>query len=78
MRFVDIILEILGWLQITFGITIISALVAFGLYWALGERIKTVAIGIVVIGLVIGIVCATSIWKRYGTIAWLSRIRRIS
>ena len=42
------------------------------------ETGKIVAIIIVSIGFIIGAVWATRIWIRYGTIAWLSRITRIS
>lgn len=79
MKLIEIILEIIGWLQITLGVTLASGIIAFLIYlkWD-NESGKTVSIILLSVGFVIGAIWATRIWKKHGTIAWLSRIRRIS
>lgn len=79
MKFFEIILDIIGWLQIAFGVTLLAGLIAFVTYlkWST-ETGKIVAIIIISIGFILGAIWATRIWKKYGTIAWLSRIRKIS
>ena len=79
MKFVEILLEIFGWLQIVSGVTLAAGLVALVIYlnWE-NETGKTIAIIIVSIGFIAGAVWATRIWIKHGTIAWLSRITRIS
>jgi len=79
MKLFEIILEIFGWLQIVIGVTLIAGLIAFVTYlkWS-NETGKVTAIIILSIGFILGAIWATRIWKKHGTIAWLSRIRRIS
>ena len=79
MKLIEIILEIIGWLQITLGVTLASGIIAFLIYlkWD-NESGKTVSIILLSLGFIIGAIWATRIWKKHGTIAWLSRIRRIS
>jgi hypothetical protein len=79
MKLFDIILEILGWLQIVVGVTLGTGLITFLTYlnWN-NETGKIAAIIIVSVGFILGAIWATRIWKKHGTIAWLSRIRRIS
>jgi hypothetical protein len=79
MKLFEIILEVFGWLQIVVGVTLAAGLIAFGTYlkWN-NETRKIVAIFIVSIGFILGAIWATQIWKKHGTIAWLSRIRRTS
>lgn len=79
MKLFEIILEIIGWLQIVLGVTLLAGLIAFATYlkWN-NETGKIVAIIIVATGFISGAIWATRIWKKHGTIAWLSRINRIS
>jgi hypothetical protein len=79
MKLIEIILETIGWLQITLGVTFASGLVAFLIYlkWD-NESGKTVSIILLLLGFIIGAIWATRIWKKYGTNAWLSRIKKIS
>lgn len=79
MKLIEIILEIIGCLQITFAVTLLSGLIALMTYlkWTT-ETGKIVYITIVSIGFILGVIWATRIWKKHGTIAWLSRIKRIS
>lgn len=79
MKLFEILLEIFGWIQIVLGVTLAAGLIAFFIYlkWNNGTG-KSVAIIIVSIGFILGAVWATRIWIKHGTIAWLSRIRKIS
>jgi len=79
MKFFEILLEFFGWLQIVVGVTLGAGLVAILTYleWS-NETGKIIAIVVVSIGFILGAVWATRIWIKHGTIAWLSRIRRIS
>ena len=79
MKFFEILLEIFGWLQIVVGVTLAAGLIALFIYlkWN-SETGKIVAIIIVSIGFILGAILATRIWIKYGTIEWLSRIRRVS
>lgn len=79
MKLIEIILEIIGWFQIVSGVTLCAGLIAGIIYlkWNNGTG-KVIAIIILSIGFLFGVVWATRIWKKHGTIEWLSRIRRIS
>ena len=79
MKIFEILLEIFGWLQIVVGVTLAAGLIALFTYlkWN-SETGKIVAIIIVSIGFILGAIWATRIWIKYGTIEWLSRIRRVS
>ncbi len=79
MKWFMIFLEIPGWLQITIGVTLIAGLLAFLLYlnWDT-EAGKLLAIIITSLGFIIGAAWATYTWRKHGTIAWLSRISRIT
>ena len=79
MKFIKILLEILGWLQIAMGPTIVCGLIAFIIYANKpGVTSKTISIILITLGFTLGAFWATRIWKKHGTIAWLSSIRRIS
>jgi hypothetical protein len=79
MKLIEIFLEIIGWLQITLGSTLVAGIVSFFIYlkWD-NEYGKTISIILLCIGFIVGAVWATRIWIKHGTVAWLSRIRRIS
>jgi hypothetical protein len=79
LKLIQIILEIIGWLTIVAGTTFLAAIVAFILYKILPpENIKTICLILLSTGFIAGCVWATFIWKKYGTVEWLSGIRRIS
>ncbi len=75
MKVIKIILEIIGWLQIAFSLTFAAALIAFAIYvnWS-GNTGLIIALIITSAGFIAGVIWATKIWIRYGTVAWLSRI----
>jgi hypothetical protein len=79
MKLIKLFLEIMGWLQIALGTTLGFSLIAFRMYYCWPTQIiKTISIIIILIGFITGSVWATRIWKKYGTVEWLSGIRRIS
>ena len=79
MKLIEIILEIIGWLQITLGVTLAAGLVALVIYLAWNTQSgKKASIILLAIGFFIGAFWATRIWKKHGTVAWLSRIRKVS
>jgi hypothetical protein len=78
IKAIQLLLEIIGWVTIVFGTTAGAALIAFPVYlkWT-GEIGKTVSVVMVVSGFILGSIWATKIWKRQGTIDWLSGTRSI-
>jgi large-conductance mechanosensitive channel len=79
MKLLQIILEIIGWLQIVFGATVLAALLAAIIYFGYSSHItKIISFCIIAVGFILGVIWATRIWKKYGTIEWLSRVRRVS
>jgi len=79
MKFFSTILEIIGWLQIALGVTLGAGFIAAVIYikWS-NDTGKIISIIILSIGFLVGAIWATRISIKHGTIAWLSRIRRIS
>ena len=79
MKFFEIILEIIGWLQIVLGVTLGVGLIAGIIYlkWT-NDTGKLIAIIILSIGFLSGVIWATRIWIKHGTIEWLSRLRKTS
>ena len=79
MKIFEIILEIIGWFIIVIGVTLGAALIAFVIYlkWT-NQTGGTMAIIICSLGFILGAIWANRIWKKHGTIAWLSQIRKIS
>ena len=77
MKFVRVILDLIGWLQIVVGSTIIGALIGGLFYYFLNSSTgNIIAISLMVLGFLVGVVWATRIWIKTGTVEWLSRIRR--
>ena len=79
MKLIEILLEILGWLQITIGTALGFGLIAFLVYIKTGDdKGKLIVLIILIVGFILGAIWATRIWIKHGTIEWLSRIRRTS
>lgn len=79
MKIIEVILEVLGWLCITLGTTLGAGLISFAIYSYWESQIgKIIAIAVLIIGFIGGAIWATIVWKKHGTIAYLSSIRRIS
>jgi uncharacterized membrane protein HdeD (DUF308 family) len=74
-KFFQTVTEILGWLQIVASPFLIALIVAALLYFSspTTERL-VIAVIIAIVGLFTGIFWATRVWKKGGTIKFLSRI----
>jgi len=75
-KVIKIVIEIIGWLAIAGGTTLAFGIISF-LVYSKWEN-QAIAITILVIGFVVGAIWATRISIKYGTMEWLSGIRRIS
>lgn len=75
MSFFDYATEVIGWLQIVAS-PLLAGLVVGGLiYFSNPSTLRLViAIVVVLIGLIVGIVFATRVWKKQGTIHFVSRV----
>lgn len=78
MRIVDFLLNLLGWFQIVIGITAVGFIVGAIVYYFNNSGGIVAGIILMSIGFVTGVIWATKIWIRTGTVDWLSRIRRIN
>lgn len=73
--FFDIFTEVMGWLQIAASPWLIGVGVAVFVYFPHPTTLNLVlAIGIALIGFITGILLATKIWKKKGTINFISSI----
>ena len=65
----------MGWLQIVASPFLATAILGAIIYFSKPNTTRLViAVAIVTIGLVIGIIWATRVWKKKGTIHYMSRI----
>jgi hypothetical protein len=79
MKLIEFLLEIFGWLQITVGCFLGAALFGGALCQAFPSHERFDAFIVTSsIGMIFGAIWATHIWRKYGTVEWLSSIRRIS
>lgn len=73
MSFFDVFTEVMGWLQIAASPWLIGAGIAVFVYFPHPTTLNlALAIGITLIGFITGIVLATRIWKKKGTINFIS------
>jgi hypothetical protein len=71
----EIFTEIMGWLQIVASPFLAAVILGTIIYFSKPTTTRLViAVAIVTIGLVIGIIWATRVWKKKGTIHYMSRI----
>lgn len=79
MSSVKFFINLVGWLIIVFGITVIFAGIAYIIYskWPTNTG-RNISIFVIAMGFSIAAIIATKIWRRHGTMDWLSGIRRIS
>ena len=67
--------EIMGWLQIVASPFLAVSIIGAFIYFSKPNTTRLiVAIAIVTIGLIIGIIWATRVWRKKGTIHFMSRI----
>jgi membrane associated rhomboid family serine protease len=77
MKSSDTILEIVGWLIIAGGISLIAVIGSYIIYAIFPNQMGAMmAIGGRVTGFIIGVLYASNIWQKYGTMQWLSDIRK--
>lgn len=75
MKILEWITSFIGWLQIVFFPLFIGLIGGLIVYYNFHTTAGLIAsITITVLGLLIGIILATSIWKKRGTINFLSRV----
>ncbi len=69
MDFFNLLLEIFGWIRIVASPLLIGVLIGFGIYISRPSRTRLIiAIIIASIGLLIGIVWATRVWRKGSTL----------
>jgi hypothetical protein len=75
MKVFDTITEVFGWLQIVASPLVAGLVIGALVYLAKRDTIG-LAIGITIaaIGLVVGVVWATKVWGRKGTVNFMSRL----
>ena len=67
--------EIIGWLQIVASPFLAASVIGAIIYYSKPNTTRLIiAIAIVTIGLIIGIIWATRVWRKKGTIHFMSRI----
>lgn len=72
--FFEQVLEVLGWLRIVLSPLLIGIIIAAFIYYSEPSTLRLVlALVVIALGLVIGIIWATRVWKKEGTMAFLSR-----
>ena len=78
MKFFRFITEVFGWIRIAISPFIISLAIALGVYIVWQDLIGfIIAIMISIAGLMTGIIWATRVWKKNGTVDFLSRTKEV-
>jgi hypothetical protein len=79
LSFFDLMTEIFGWLQIVASSLLIGVAVGFIIYILKpGKPGLIIAISVAALGLIVGIILATRIWKKKGTVHFVSRVTATS
>ena len=75
MSFFDHATELVGWLQIVASPLLAGLVIAALIYFSNPTILRLViAIGVAILGLIVGIIFATKVWKKQGTMHFLSRV----
>ncbi len=75
MSFFDYATEVIGWLQIVASPFLFGLIISAFIYFPNPTVFRLIiAIGVALLGLIVGIVFATKIWKKQGTIHFVSRV----
>ena len=70
----DLITECIGWIEIVASPTLIGLVLSLITYLFLPNTIGiALAISLSILGFIIGVIWATKVWRRQGTIYFLSR-----
>lgn len=71
----EYIMELIGWLKIVASPVLISLIIGGIIYFPNPTQLNlTIAITVIILGLLIGILWANKIWKTKGTISFISQI----
>ena len=74
-KILEFITEAIGWLQIVASPLLIGLGIGALIYFSHPTELRMITgIGVAALGLIVGIVWATRVWKKYGTMRFLSRI----
>jgi len=74
-KILEIITEVIGWVRIVLSPLLIGLVIGAIVYFNKQDSLGLfIAITVATSGLVIGIIVATRIWRKTGTISFLSRI----
>lgn len=75
MSFFDYFFEVIGWLQIAASPLLFGLIIGTLIYFSNpGSFRLVIAIVVAIIGLVTGIIFATRVWKKVGTMHFVSRV----
>jgi hypothetical protein len=75
MRIIAFLIEVFSWLKIVASPLLIAAIIAIIIYLNVPETIGlALSISILLLGLIVGIIWATRVWKKQGTTNFLARI----
>lgn len=75
MRLIALLIEVIGWFKIVASPLIVSCAIGGLIYLNWKNTIALIVCSFVIlIGLVIGIVWATKIWRKHGTMNFLSKL----
>jgi len=71
----NLVLEVLGWLRIVASPLLIGLTIGFAVYLSRPDTTGLIiAISVTTVGLIIGIIWATRVWKKKGTLNYLSKV----
>ncbi len=75
MSFFDFATEMVGWLQIVASPLLAAVVLAALIYFSNPTIFRLFfAIAVILLGLVVGIIFATRVWKKQGTVHFVSRV----
>jgi len=75
MSFFDYATEVVGWLQIVASPLLAGLFIGALIYFPNPTILRLIiAIGVALLGLIVGIIFATRVWKKQGTIHFVSRV----
>jgi len=75
MRIIAFLIEVFSWLKIVASPLLIAAIIAIIIYLNVPETIGlALSISILLLGLIVGVIWATRVWKKQGTTNFLARI----
>ncbi len=75
MKIIAFLIEVFSWLKIVVSPLLIAAIIAIIIYLNVPEILGLIlSISILLLGLIVGVIWATRVWKNQGTTTFLARI----